>query len=250
MKGNGARQGPLEQFLRAMDSMRFAVILLIVLTVVSLIGALLPQFPPQGYQGSLEALYLEKYGTLLGGLFTLLGFHHLFTAWWYYLLLTLLCLNITVCSFRRLGRIIALVRREHYLEHERDYTDQPEHAVFSLELPAVEAAERATLRLRKAGYAVRERAEGEGSRRLYAKRGQYSQFGPFLSHIGIVVVILGAAVSYLMSFEHFQWVARGEVIEVPEISYLARLSFQAQLIGWRLSRAFGLERSPGPVAVG
>ena len=92
----------LERFWDAMDSMKFAVVMLIVLAVVSLVGVILPQFPPEGFAGTLETLFIQKYGKFFGGIFVFLGLDHLFTAWWYYLLLALLCFNITVCSLNRL----------------------------------------------------------------------------------------------------------------------------------------------------
>jgi len=232
-------------FWELMDSMKFAVVLLIVMTTVSVIGVLLPQYPPDGFAGSLEMLYLDKFGKVLGGLFIFLGLDHLFTVWWYYLLLALLCFNILVCSLHRLGSILRLVRRVHFLKEEKSYRDQTNHRSSKLTLNPQAAASHAAAVLRKDGYRVFESAgEGAGERLLYGRRGRFSPLGPFFTHIAMVLVILGAAISYLLSFEHFQWMGQGDTVRVPDMSYLATPAYQFELIRSRLRKAFGIQPAP------
>ncbi|MCE5272706.1 cytochrome c biogenesis protein ResB [bacterium] len=232
-------------FWELMDSMKFAVALLIIMTTVSVIGVLLPQYPPDGFAGSLEMLYLDKFGRVLGGLFIFLGLDRLFTVWWYYLLLALLCFNILVCSFNRLGGILRLVRRVHFLKEEKSYRDQANHRAARLDLDPQAAAARASVLLRKDGYRVFESAgEAAGVRLLYGRRGRFSPLGPFFTHIAMVLVILGAAISYLLSFEHFQWMAPGDTVRVPDMSYLATPAYQFELVRGRLRKAFGLPSAP------
>ncbi|OGG01574.1 MAG: hypothetical protein A3F83_10995 [Candidatus Glassbacteria bacterium RIFCSPLOWO2_12_FULL_58_11] len=250
MNNNGKSRSWPELFWDALNSMKFAVILLILITLVSLVGVLLPQYTPNGFAGTLADLYLDKYGALLGGLFVFAGLQHIFSVWWYYLLLFLLCLNITVCSFRRLGTIISLVRREDYLDQPEKFRSQSQNRTISLDLPLKEVAEGAAAVLARSGYRVRISPEsGDQATLLYAKRGALSQFGPFFTHISIVMVIIGAAISYMLSFEHFQWMAPGETIEVPNLSYMARPEYQLQVLGQRLSGVFGIDRKPSALLI-
>jgi len=233
----------LERFWDAMDSMKFAVVMLIVLAVVSLVGVILPQFPPEGFAGTLETLFIQKYGKFFGGIFVFLGLDHLFIAWWYYLLLALLCFNITVCSLNRLKRILALVRREHYLEKEQNYRDQTNHRSLDVELLPAEAARRVIRQLARDGYRVFNRQpDSEQAHLIYAKKGVISQFGPFFSHLSMVIIIVGAAISHLLSFQHFQWMGPNEQIEVPDLSYMSSPAYQLELVTGRMLEAFGLER--------
>lgn len=239
-QNGGNKKGLVDLFWELMDSMKFAVVLLIILTVVSVIGVLLPQFPPSGFTGTMQDLYVNKYGGLIGNLLLIIGLDHVFTVWWYYLLLLLLCVNVLVCSFRRLGGIISLIRRETYFEDEEKFREQKNNRSAKLGESVEEAVSRISGMLDHDGYKVSSADSGE-RKLLYAKRGAISQLGPFLTHIAMVLVIVGAAISYMLSFEHFQWMAEGEVIEVPDLSYMASPSFQTQLIGRRLAGVFGME---------
>jgi len=250
LKDKQNENGLAELFWSLMNSMKFAVHLLIILTVVSLLGVLLPQFPPNGFTGTLPELYLSKYGSVVGGLFVFLGLYHVFTVWWYYLLLMLLCLNITVCSVKRLGAIFSTVRRVDFLNGEEKYRKQSNNRVIRLGLAVEQAAGTVGQILRKSGYDVSFSSDkSQDARLLYARRGAFSHFGPFLTHISMVIIIIGAAVSYMLSFDHFQWLAPGEVIEVPNLSYMASPTYQLEVMAQRLAGAFGIEREPSSLTI-
>jgi cytochrome c biogenesis protein len=249
LKENRNKKGIIELFWDAMDSMKFAVVLLVILTVVSLAGVILPQFPPDNFPGSLESLFLKKYGQVIGSLFLLAGFDHLFTAWWYYLLLVLLCLNVSVCSFKRLTRIIKIVKRTRFLETEPDFQEQSNNQVIELKLPLQEAAIRVKSVLVRSGYRIAaEKEAGEDNSYIYVKRGELGLFGPILTHTSMVVIMIGAALSYMLSFEHFQWMAQGEVIDVPDLSYMAQPSFQLELARKKLAEILGFDFKPSSLA--
>jgi cytochrome c biogenesis protein len=238
----------IDKFWDTLNSMRFAVILLLIMTAVSIAGVLLPQFPPEGFGGTLPALYVEKFGRVLGGLFIFLGLDHLFAVWWYYLLLALLCFNIVVCSFNRLGSILRLVRRRQFLGEERSYRELTNSRSSNLALEPGEAAGRVAGVLKSEGYRVFLSGGSNPEERLiYARRGSLNPLGPFLTHISMVLIVLGAAFSYLMSFEHFQWMAQGNVIGVPDLDYLVSPGFQLSLARNRLATVFGLEAAPSPL---
>ena len=245
MKNKERGRGSTDLFWSLMNSMKSAVLLLIILTIVSLLGVLLPQFPPNGFTGTLPELYLSKYGSVVGGIFVFFGLNHVFTVWWYYLLLMLLCLNVTVCSVKRLRVIFSIVRRVDFLNGEEKYRKQGNNRIIKLELPVEQAAGSVGQILRRSGYEVSSSHDkNQNNHLLYARRGAFSHFGPFLTHISMVIIIVGAAVSYVLSFEHFQWLAPEDVIEIPSLSYMASPAYQWEVLAQRLAGAFGIQRNP------
>ncbi len=244
------KKSPTDLFWDLMNSMQFAVTLLIILTLVSLIGVLLPQFAPNGFRGTMEELYISKYGFVLGKLLLIAGLDHVFSVWWYYLLLLMLCLSISVCSLRRLGATIARIRRVSYFASEQKFRQQKNNRSVKLAESAQQAVSRLRTLLEGKGYKVSARQgeqEGEEATLLYARRGAISHLGPLLTHISIVLIIVGAAISYMLSFQHFQWMGAGEVIEVPDLGYMASPSFQTSLIARRVAAVFGVETEDTPL---
>ena len=88
----------LGKFLR---SMRFGIILLCLIAALSVAGSLLPQGREMGF-------YAQNYPDY-HGLILLLQLDDIFSSWYFVLLMSLLALNLTLCS---LVRIFSMVKGE------------------------------------------------------------------------------------------------------------------------------------------
>lgn len=95
----------MKKVLRFLSSMKFAIVLLIILGLASIGGTLLPQ-------GGQEAFYLDRYGTSLGGLILFLGLDNAYSTWWYIGLAALLVISLLFCVILRVKPIISMVKRK------------------------------------------------------------------------------------------------------------------------------------------
>ena len=75
-------------------SIKLALTLLVLITIASIIGTLIPQ-------GLTLDEYIRGYGKTLYNLFAVLGFVDIYHTWWFILLLSLLGLNLLICSLDR-----------------------------------------------------------------------------------------------------------------------------------------------------
>ena len=80
------------------SSVKLAIILLLTLAVTSIIGTIIEQQQDPDK-------YLREYGETTYKIFKFLGFTDVYHSWWYVLLLTLLAINLIVCSIKRLPKI-------------------------------------------------------------------------------------------------------------------------------------------------
>lgn len=76
-------------------SIRVTLTLLTLIILASIIGTLIPQ-------GLTPAEYIQKYGKSLFKLFTAFNFFDVYHSWWFILLLSMLGLNLLICSLLRL----------------------------------------------------------------------------------------------------------------------------------------------------
>lgn len=100
----------LKQAMQMLASMSAAIYLLIIIGVISALGTFIPQ-------GQLSSFYLEHYGPLLGHLIILLSLHKLYQAWWFVLIIGLLCLSIMLCACQRLHRVKKLLTLASLIMH-------------------------------------------------------------------------------------------------------------------------------------
>lgn len=94
----------MQKVIRIMRSMRFAILILLLLGIGSALGTFLPQNEPAEF-------YIEQYGDTLGGLLYRTGMTHVFSTVWFAILVVLLCISLIVCVMARAGVIMKRIRR-------------------------------------------------------------------------------------------------------------------------------------------
>lgn len=82
------------RLLRVLTSMKMAIGLLVILSLVSSLGTIIPQ-------GMDPEFYIETYGQSQGQAVLVLGLDHLYTSWWFLALGLFLVVIILLCTFRR-----------------------------------------------------------------------------------------------------------------------------------------------------
>ena len=168
-----------KKILSFLRSMRFGVILLVLIVLFSIVGTVVPQ-------GKDPSWYVQTY-PLLHGWILLLKVYDLYNSWYYQLLLALLVLNLTLCSLLRVRSVVRSASREkeNLLRGRQNYSFGPEHQV--------EIRERIRANL-KAMHCREEQADNAF---LYRKYG-IGRYGSFLTHLSILLIIVsGALVLYL-----------------------------------------------------
>jgi cytochrome c biogenesis protein len=83
---------------KVFTSMNTAIFLLFVLGAAASLGTLIPQ-------GEAEVFYVKVYGDFLGKGLVLCGMDNIYSAWWFLALGALLCLNLLLCSVKRICKV-------------------------------------------------------------------------------------------------------------------------------------------------
>jgi cytochrome c biogenesis protein len=157
-------------------SMRFGIILLVLIAALSVIGTVIPQ-------GKEIAWYAQTYQGF-HGIILMLKLNDVFHSWYFLLLLFLLGLNLTLCSLVRVRSIAKLRDAETNL-----LLSAPNRF-------ALTEAQRNTVREGLLAMRCREQ-EAENGALIYRKNG-FGRYGSFLTHLSILLtLIFGAAALYL-----------------------------------------------------
>lgn len=156
-------------------SMRFGILLLLLIGICSVIGSLIPQ-------GREISWYAENYPASHPVLLVL-QMHGIFKSWYFLALMGLLCLNLSLCSCTR---ITAVLRgRKSLLPNAARLPDA--------EALTSEGVRRLEQHLESTGC----KRSDYGDTRVYSKR-LVGRYGSFITHLSILLtVIFGAAGLYL-----------------------------------------------------
>lgn len=166
-----------------LGSMRFAISLLVFLCVASMIGTVLAQNRP-------ASSYVDQFGPFWFEVFDKFALWHVYNSPWFLLIMGFLVLSTSVCLARNAPRMLREARS--FREHVR--ADSLRAFPHRVEAARAEAPARTAQALRglleDAGYAVRERRDGE-SVMLAAKKGGANRLGYVCAHAALVIICLG-----------------------------------------------------------
>ncbi len=166
-----------------LSSMRFAISLLTILGIASIIGTVLKQNEPYNN-------YLNQFGPFWFPIFEKLGLYAVYNSVWFLTILAFLVISTSVCIVRQTRPMLLDMRsfREH--AKENSLAQFQHHDRVPCTLPAAEAQAAASAYLTRAGFTARSNPRNDGVL-LAAKQGSWSRIGYFLAHSAIVLICLG-----------------------------------------------------------
>ena len=173
--------------LELLSSMRFAISLLTIICIASVIGTVLKQNEP-------ATNYVNQFGPFWAEFFATLKLNAVYSAWWFLLILAFLVLSTSLCIARNTPKILADLKT--YKENIREQSLKAFHhkAEGKLGEAPEAAAHRLGQLLATGGWKVklqsRDTPQGIGWM-LAAKAGAANKLGYIAAHSAIVLVCVG-----------------------------------------------------------
>lgn len=171
-----------------LSSMRFAISLLTVLAIASIIGTVLKQNEPYSN-------YVMQFGQFWFQTFELLGLYDVYHSSWFLLILTFLILSTSLCIYRNTPLMLREMRsfREHATETSlRAFSHQAEYAA---PLPVDTLRQQFGSYLQGQGFRARTGVpNADGDILIAAKAGSHHRIGYILTHAAIVAICLGGLI--------------------------------------------------------
>lgn len=196
----------MKKVIAFLRSMKFGMLLLVLVIACSLAGSLIVQ-----QRTPME--YVNRYGADMAEMIMSLGLDDVFSAPYFIVLMAALCLNLTLCSLVRLPRVMragAALRA------------QAEKAAVQT---ALDAAQAKKLDAYFAGRHYRCR-EIEG-RRIYTKN-MAGFFGSFATHLSFLLILLVGAAAVITADVRDQTVMPGETIALSDGTSVTVEAFQIE----------------------
>ncbi|WJF90573.1 cytochrome c biogenesis protein ResB [Paraburkholderia bonniea] len=180
-----------------LSSMRFAVALLVILSIASVIGTVLTQDDP--YPN-----YVNQFGPFWADIFRSLTLYNVYSAWWFMLILGFLMVSVSLCVIRNAPKMI--VDMKSWKDKVREGSLRAFHhkAEFVAQGSRAHTTEVLSRLLGKLGYkfVVRER---DGATLIAAKRGALTKIGYIFAHVAIVVICIGGLLDSNLPIKLQMW---------------------------------------------
>ena len=195
----------MKKIIRFFRSMRFGIILLVLIALLSTVGTAIPQ-------GREIAWYAQTYRAFHGTIL-ILKLNDVFHSWYFQTILVLLGLNLTLCSLIRI-RSVSRARskeKEVLMNMPQSFAldqRQRERVIFSLR-------------------AMRCREEESDGKQIFSRNG-FGRYGSFLTHLSILLtIVFGAMALYIPTIED-QSCLPGESLTMDDGTVIAVESFRIE----------------------
>jgi cytochrome c biogenesis protein len=185
-------------FVELVSSMRFAIALLVVLAIASIIGTVLTQDDP--YPN-----YVNQFGPFWADIFRGLSIYTVYSAWWFMLILIFLVISVSLCVIRNGPKMIADMKSWKDRVHEgslRAFHHKGEFVVAADRAQTTATLERLTAKM---GYRTVTRQTDSGATLIAGKRGALTKIGYISAHLAIVVICLGGLLDSNLPIKLQMW---------------------------------------------
>lgn len=211
--------------------MRFAVSMLSVLGIASIIGTVLKQNEP--YEN-----YIIKFGQFWFSFFESLGLYDVYHSGWFLIILLFLVISTSLCVYRNSPSMIKEWRtfREHATEkslnafsHQATYTVNSSIVNTSpINSNLENTKQQLTQFLHAKGFKYKFKTQADGSELIVAKAGTHQRLGYIFTHAAIVIICFGGLLdgNLPLKVQEMLGYKRIETLDIPEsqVPAVSRLS--------------------------
>ena len=189
-------------------SIKLTIVLLIILSSVCVIGTLIPQNESPQH-------YLQLYSQSTYRLFATLGFPNLFASWWFICLMTLFTINLAACSLNRLPRVWRAIFHGDTVLDDKLLQGLTNFRKFTLKKFSAEQEKQYETVI--AQYLNKPALiQKQGGRHLFSESGRYTRFGFYLTHLGLIIIILGS-MSGSLGYQGYMQIPEGQTAHVMQL---------------------------------
>ena len=192
--------------MRLFQSIRLAVVLILVLTALSLAGIFLPQVPAEfsvsreGYSWWLDNVAYGRFGGFTAA-FGFLGFFDVFQSPAFLITIFLLLLNILGCSLSRYNSLKAGTCQVELQDEMDFFTTGNHHVSFESPFSISFVEDKLRVIMKKHHYSILKK-EGTNAVFIAGDKNRHTAYGTYSIHLSLFVFIIGILLGSMLGFRN------------------------------------------------
>ncbi|WP_299978073.1 cytochrome c biogenesis protein ResB [Desulfobacula sp.] len=190
-------------------SVKLTVYTLVLLATTSIIGTVI-------LQNGTQQDYVRLYGEAFYNLIKVFNIDDMYHAWWFLLLIVILCINIVVCSIERLSVTWKIIFPKQLKFNPERFRKLKNLETFTVDKTSESlSSEYETFLSKTVGAVIKE--ETESGTVMYAEKGRWTRIGVYVIHSSIILLIIGALIGAVFGFKATLQLDEGETSDVAFI---------------------------------
>ena len=196
------------------SSMRFAISLLTVIAIASVIGTVVTQNDPMPN-------YVNQFGPFWFEIFARMSLYSVYSAWWFLLIMAFLVTSTSLCLVRNAPKMLKDLKSWRENVREQSLRNFHHHVEWSVQTNCEALARQSASRVAAAGYQVK-LVQKDGATLVTAKQGAANKLGYIFAHSAIVIICVGGLLDSTLPIRAQQWlfdkepfVGNGVIADIP-----------------------------------
>ncbi len=196
----------VEKVINFLASMKFAIGVLVILAAACAAGSFITQ-------GQTYEQYAAQYGESMAHLIALLGLQDVFHSFWFLILSAMLCLSLLMCNVLRMPKIMA-ANKSTFTPEAALKRNAAEGVKADVTFAGEDKANALFTKMRF-GKGV-EGIDEKGRKYRYADRNKMGSWGAWITHLGILVLIVGFGLGQMMTEKYVVYGVPGQEMQVED----------------------------------
>ena len=197
-----------------LSSMRFAISLLTLISIASIIGTVLKQNEPM-------TNYVNQFGPFWFEVFAKLNLYGLYSTWWFLLIMTFLVISTSLCLIRNAPKMLKDMRSWRENVREQSLRNFHHKAEWQTRLTRAELTTQTLARIAAHGYKSKV-VEKENATLIAAKQGAANKWGYIFAHSSIIIICIGGMLDselpirvQKLIFDKTSFAGNGVIAQIP-----------------------------------
>ncbi len=192
----------LDKIWRFFSSVKLAIVLILLIISTAIIGTVIQQGLP-------DEMYIQHYGTSTFNLLNSFDIFDMYHSWWFELLLMLFIVNVVVCTWDRLPAIFKMFSNPKLKLPIEKLNAFKEKETITYNGDRETLIKNLTQRLKEI-YKTPIHDDSKEGDFLYLEKGRIARFGPYVTHISLIIIFVGVLIGSFFGFETFVNLVPGE----------------------------------------
>ena len=186
-------------------SLKLTLVTLFLLAGGSVLGTLLPQNLPLSE-------YQQRLGPVAARIIQMLQLYDMYHSWWFLGLMGLFAINLAACSVHRLPGVWKQITTPD-LTPSAGRLQNRSHYCTWLDSGPVEVVAQNLNYIMHSRFAAVQRSEKDDVVWLFAHRQAWSRLGAYVTHLAILIILLGGVVGGKWGFRGYVTIAEGQSVD-------------------------------------
>jgi cytochrome c biogenesis protein len=198
-----------------LSSMRFAISLLTLISIASIIGTVLKQNEPM-------TNYVNQFGPFWFEVFSKLNLYAVYSTWWFLVIMGFLVVSTSLCLLRNAPKMLKDMRSWRENVREQSLRNFHHKAEWRVDISRAALTAQTLARVTANGYKTKV-IEKENATLIAAKQGAGNKWGYIFAHASIVIICLGGLLDsdlpiriQKLLFDKTPFVGNGIIAQIPE----------------------------------